>query len=181
MAGPGFDPNGAVRFDLKGGAASDAGGGRVLLLPAAALESLDIEALFSIGAELGRACGARVASKLGGDAAVRSANLELVVTHIAGELAIAGFGSVHMERWGKAMVAVVGNPAIDNEAFCASVIANAIGAASGRDMAAALLGREGSTARYFIGGQGAAARVETLVAEGKKHAEILTMLHGGSA
>ena len=42
MATP-FDPNGAVRFDLRTGAASDARGARLVLVPSEALASLGPE------------------------------------------------------------------------------------------------------------------------------------------
>src|SRR5438132_13670003 len=108
MAGTAFDPNGSVRFDLKSGAASDAKGQRLVLWPSASVESLDSSAQEKLGNDLGRACGARAAARLGGgDAGVRGAGLEHVVTHLAGELAVAGIGAVHVERWGRAMVFVV--------------------------------------------------------------------------
>src|SRR5689334_6399623 len=110
MAGPAFDPNGALRFDLTRGAASDARGARLVVMPAAALEAVERThgpAIAALGAELGKACGTRVATRLGGDGGVRNAQLEVVVSHLAGELAIAGIGAVHLERWGRAMVIVV--------------------------------------------------------------------------
>ncbi|HVH42255.1 MAG TPA: hypothetical protein VM925_07915, partial [Labilithrix sp.] len=106
MPGPAFDPTGAVRFDMKSGAASDARGGRLVLLPASALEALERTtpgALAHLGSEVGRACGRRLAASLGGESGVRASTLEAVVTHLAGELAIAGLGAVHLERWGRAM------------------------------------------------------------------------------
>src|SRR5437016_11541558 len=98
MAGPSFDPNGSVRFDLKSGAASDAKGQRLVLVPSASVESLDEDAQQKLGNDLGRACGTRAAGRLGGDNGVRGAALENVVTHLAGELAVAGIGAVHVER-----------------------------------------------------------------------------------
>jgi len=181
MAGPAFDPNGAVRFDLEKGAASDAGGARLLLLPSSALQALGTDVLGKLGRELGRACGARVATRLGGDTGVRGATIEVAASHLAGELAIAGVGAIHLERWGRAMVVVVANPSVADDAFVSEVLGGALSAASGREIAAALLSREGGTARYFLGSATTAERVRGLVAQRMGHAEILAALQGGSS
>jgi hypothetical protein len=184
MAGPAFDPNAAVRFDLHRGTASDARGARLLVLPAAALEALErthAPAVLALGAELGKACGAKVASRLGGVDGVGNAQLEIVVSHLAGELAVAGIGAVHVERWGRAMVCVVANASFANEAFAASVLGSALAAASGREVVAAPLGREGQTMRFLIGKRATADRVRTLVAQGKGFAEIVASLQAGGA
>ncbi len=204
MPGPAFDPNGAVRFDMKTGAASDTRGTRLVLVPASALEALDRTtpgALAHIGAEVGRGCGARVAARLGGDAAVRSSTLEVVVTHLAGELAIAGLGAVHLERWGKAMVIVVTNPGVNSDGFLGAVLAGAIGAATGREVAIQSLGRDGSArsaegsesssdsarqrvnerVRYFVGAQPTALKARSLLSQGKSWGEILSILQKASA
>jgi hypothetical protein len=181
MAGPTFDPNGAVRFDLKNGTAADAKGARVVLVPSAALDALDDGTLERLGGEVGRACGARLAGRLGGDAGVRSASLEAVVSHLAGELAVAGVGVVSLERWGRAMVAVVTNPSVANDAFLAAVLAGAIGAASGRDVAAAPLGRDRGAARYFIGASKTAEEVRELAGQGRAYAEIVASIQQAGA
>lgn len=182
MAGPAFDPSGAVRFDLKSGAASDAQGSRLVVLPSSALEALERtspEGVVELGNELGRVCGERVAFRLGGDAGVRAAQLEIVISHLAGELAVAGVGALHLERWGRALVCVVENPSHASDAFVSAVLAGALSAASGRDVAVAPLARNG--ARYFVGAPRAADRVRMLAAQGKGHAEILGALQGGAS
>jgi hypothetical protein len=155
------------------------------VLPAAALESVErahAPAVAALGTELGRACGARVAARLGGDGGVRGAQLEVVVSHLAGELAVAGIGAVHVERWGRAMVCVVSNPSFASDAFLSGVLGGALGAASGRDVAAAPLGKDGNALRFFIGTKATAERVRGLVGQGKGFAEIVTTLQraGGS-
>lgn len=179
MAGPAFDPNGAVRFDLNRGAASDARGARLLVIPAAAVEAVERAhgpAVAALGAEVGKACGTKVAARLGGDGGVRNAQLEVVVSHLAGELAVAGVGAVHVERWGRAMVIVVVNTSLPSDAFLAGVLGGALGAASGREVAAAPLGKDGNAMRFLIGTQATADRVRGLVAQGKGFAEIVTAL-----
>jgi hypothetical protein len=181
MAAPPFDPNGAVRFDLRTGAASDSRGARLVLVPSAALASLGPDALTKIGLAMGRGCGERVASRLGGDAGVRAATIELVISHLAGELAIAGAFAMHLERWGRAMVAVVSNPSITDDVFVGAVLAGAISAASGREIAAASLGREANPTRYFLGSPPTADHVRVLVGKGLSYAEVLASLQGGTS
>ncbi|HEY8076793.1 MAG TPA: hypothetical protein VIF62_21855 [Labilithrix sp.] len=181
MAGPGFDPNGAVRFDLKTGAASDAKGQRLLLVPSASIESLDDGAQAKLGADLGRACGARAQQRLGGESGARGASLEAVINQLAGELAIAGVGAVHLERWGRALIVVVTNPSVASDSFLGAAVAAAIGAIGGRDVLAAALGRDRGAARYFIGSAATANKVRGLVAQGRAYAEIVAALQGGAA
>jgi hypothetical protein len=179
MTGPAFDPSGAVRFDVKSGAASDARGTRLVLVPASALEALERTtpgALAHLGSEVGRGCGARVAARLGGDSSVRLATLEVVVTHLAGELAIAGLGAVHLERWGRAMVMVVANPGVNSDGFIGAVLSGALAAATGREVAIAPLGREGTTARYFVGSQQTCVKARSLVNQGKSWSDVLGVL-----
>lgn len=185
MAGPAFDPSGAVRFDMKSGAASDARGARLVLVPAAALEALDRQtpgALAHLGAEVGRGCGARVASRLGGAGGVRAATLELVVSHLAGELAIAGLGAVHFERWGRAMLIVVASPGVDSDVFIGAALSGALAVAAGREVSIAPLGREGVAARYFVGAQQTVSRARSMVSQGKSWSEVLGALqaHDGA-
>lgn len=181
MASQPFDPNGAVRFDLRSGSASDSRGARLVLVPSTALESLGADALAQIGSQIGRACGLRLAAHLGGDGGVRATELEVVITHLAGELAIAGIGAVHIERWGRAMIAVVSNPSVSDDGFVGAVLAGALSAASGRDVSAAALGRERGEARYFLGSASTADRARHLVEEGKSYAEVVAILQGGAS
>lgn len=181
MAGPAFNPTGAVKFDLKNGAAHDAGGARLLLVPSAVLDTLEDSALEQIGEALGQACGARVSARLGGDAGVRAAPLETVVTHLAGELAIAGIGAVHVERWGRAMVCVVSNPSVRKDVFLGAVIGAALSAASGTDAAAAPLGRAGGVARFFVGSPATAALAAEAAIEGRSYAEIVASFQGAKS
>lgn len=176
-----FDPTGAVRFDVKAGSASDSQGARLVLVPSDALELLGAEALTAIGLHMGRACGLRVAARLGGDGGVRSSSLEVAIAHLSGELAVAGVGALHIERWGRAMVAIVTNPSVADDAFVGGVLAGAVTAASGREVTAASLGREGNEARFFLGSAETAERAEELVASGKAYAEVVAILQGGSS
>lgn len=179
MPGPAFDPTGAVRFDLKRGAASDVRGERLVLLPASALAELERAtpgALTLLGTELGKGCGRRVAASLGGESGVRSATLESVVTHLAGELALAGVGAVELERWGRAMVVSVAGSAVSSDAFVSAVLVGALGEATGRELAVAPLGHDEAVARYFVGAQQTVARARGLLSQGKAWPDVLGLL-----
>lgn len=179
MAGPAFDPNGAVRFDLKSGAATDARGARLVVLPSAALEVLERahpDAVAALGHETGKACGAKVAARLGGDTGVRGAQLEVVVSHLAGELAVAGLGAVHLERWGRAMVLVLANPSVASERFCGAILAGALGAATGREVATTSLGKDGGGLRFFVGTRATTERVGKMIQSGTPFAQALAAL-----
>ena len=179
MASSAFDPNGAVRFDMTSGAASDARGTRLVLMPAAALEALERTtpgALAHLGSEVGKACGGRVAARLGGDKAVRGETLEVVVSNLAGELAISGLGAVHIERWGRALVLVVANPGVASDGFMNAALAGALFAATGREVAVTPIGREGTTVRYFVGAPSTVSKARGLVSQGKSWGDILTAL-----
>lgn len=179
MPGPAFDPNGAVRFDMTNGAALDSRGARFVLVPASALDALDRAtpgALAHIGSEVGRACGARILAKLGGDSEVRAATLDVVVTHLAGELAIAGLGSVSVEQWGKALVVVLTNPTVNSDGFLAGALAGAVTVAVGREVFMIPIGRDGNVARFYIGTQQTMIRCRSLVSSGKSWMDILAAL-----
>ena len=180
MATP-FDPNGAVRFDLRTGAASDARGARLVLVPSEALASLGPDAITKIGLAIGRAAGERIAARLGGEGGVRSAAPKLAITHLAGELAIAGIGAVHIERWGRAMVAIITNASINDDMFLGAVLGGALSAASGRNVAAASLGSIGPSTRYFLGSPATADHVRVLVGKGLGYAEVLASLQEGAS
>lgn len=184
MAGPAFDPNAAVRFHLETGAATDARGARLLLVPAAALDALERahpEAARALGNETGRACGAKVAARLGGDGGVRSASLETVVSHLAGELAVGGVGALHLERWGRAMVLVLANASVASDRFCGALLAGALSAATGREVATAVLGKDAGASRFFVGSRATAEKVEQLVASGNGFAQTLATIQGGAS
>jgi hypothetical protein len=59
------------------------------------------------------------------------------------------------------------------------VLAGALSAASGRDVAAAALGRERGQARYFLGSAATAERARGLVKNGHGYADVVAKLQGG--
>ena len=125
------DLTSAVRFDLRRGIVNlDQ---RAVLLSELVLANLlaaagpDASAL--AGRVLGAGMGNRIAARFGGAEAVRAGPLEGVLSALAGEVSVSGFGTVSIERWGRAMVLVVENaPRVDG-GFVASMLQGAIEAA----------------------------------------------------
>jgi hypothetical protein len=182
-----FDPSKAVTFDLAHGLVHQEGAPPGLLVPADALLALvkaagpDAVAVF--GRSLGEAMGRRVASRFAAASGVAGASVEAVVEHLGGELALAGLGSMGLERWGRAMVIVIDRSPLGGEgdALLGAALEGALGAAAGREVHTALLGRDSVRVRYLIGGAGGVDRVRTWIAEGVSWGEALVRLHGPPA
>jgi len=105
--------------------------------------------------------------------------VEVVVEHLGGELALAGLGSLALERWGRAAVLVVDQSPLGagGDAVLEGVLAGAIAAAAGRPALALLLGREGSRARFLLGSDAGVTRVRAWLAGGVPWGEALVRLH----
>jgi hypothetical protein len=198
MAEPRFDPSKAVKFDLQHGLVHRDGAPPIVLVPLGGLLALCAAAGNEAGHVFGRAVGAamggRVASRLqvaAGEAsaaseggapagAVRTATLDAVVEHLGGELALGGFGSLSIERWGRALVLVVDHAPLGGagDVLLEAILEGAIAAASGRTVRAGLLGREQERARFFVGSNAAIEQVWTWIADGTSWAEALVKLQG---
>jgi hypothetical protein len=85
-----------------------------------------------------------------------------------------------MERWGRAMVLVVGSPAIASDGFLGAALAGAIAVAAGRDVAITSLGRETDIARYLICQQSTAVKAKSLVSQGKSWGDVLAIQQKGA-
>lgn len=183
-----FDPSKAVTFDLAHGLLSLEGAPARLLVPAEALGALAAaagpEAAAAFGQVMGEAMGRRVQARL---AEVGAAPVEVVVDHLGGELALAGLGSLALERWGRALVLVVDRSPLgaSGDALLEAVVAAAIEGCAGRAVQAVRLGREGARARFFVGGEAGAAKVRAWLDEGVAWGDAIVRLHapadGGAA
>lgn len=142
------------------------------------------------GRQLGRAIGAgaigrvaaRLASRTAGGFArdqVRSAPLEQVVELLGGELAVLGLGSLHVERWGRAMLFVLEPCAIDErgDALLAGMLEGALTSVAGREVCALVVDRTSQLARVLVGSVGAMAKAEALHKRGAFFTEIVAALH----
>lgn len=180
-----FDPSRAVRLDFPRGAALASNDERLVLVPAAALIELTLEApselRVTLGKAVGASLGARVAKRLGGSDGTTRATLEAFLNDLAAEVAAAGLGTLGLERWGKALVATVGNAAVDDDAFLAGMVGTALATATGKDTHAVHIGSADGKARLLIASRGTAERVRGYVAAGESFGSILEKLHGGAA
>ena len=110
MADSSFDAARAVRFDLPSGSVRAAGDARVALVPVEALAAVGKSgAADEVAGIVGSAIGKRVAARLGNS---NGATIEAFATALGGELAVAGYGSLSLERWGRALVLVVEHAAL---------------------------------------------------------------------
>ena len=192
---------GPVEFDLSRGrverrASSEAKGAhdeQVVLIPIAALVGLEKAAgheptkqfVRSIGVSFGR----RAAARLGSADGVAGASLEAFVSTLASEIAVAGWGALHLERWGKAMVLVVEHgPALPLGLF-AALIEGAVEAAAAREVHGVGLGSEQSAegvVRVLVASAKSAEHARRWMLEGASEADVLRRLHeetkkGGAA
>jgi hypothetical protein len=183
MSEAGFDPTHAVAFDLARGLVHVDGAPGYAVVPGDALAALwssapeAARAAFasSVGHEIGR----RAALRLGGAQAVRAASAETVLEHVGGEIALAGLGAMSFERWGQALVIVlVGSPLGEHgDGLLEHVFGAAIATATGAAVRAASLGREGSTSRFLLSGEGGVAKAREILARGASWREAVALLH----
>jgi hypothetical protein len=183
MATAPFDASKAVTFDLALGEIRLEHAARRMLVAADAIvklcEAAGAEAVTSFGHALGESIGQRVARGIGGS--VRDASLEAVVEHLSGEWALAGLGSLGIERWGRALVVVVdhGPGGADGDRLVEPTLASAMSRAAGTELRSVLLARDGARARFLVTGALGAEKVRTWIGSGVSWAEALVRLHPG--
>ncbi len=144
MAEPSFDPGAFFTFDLRGGQVATRAGRRVLVLSdtvlaplvAAAVANGDLTAV----RRLGRHIGEEVRASLGGSA--DEIPVDVVLGHLGGILALFGWGKVHLDRWGDALVARIEHgPSIDTEQLAlAALLGGLFSSVTARDVACVPVG-----------------------------------------
>jgi hypothetical protein len=176
----GFDPTHAVRFELPRGQVIAGDGERSVVLSCSVLDDLVLvagtEAAGVVGRALGASIGRRIAARMGGARGVRIASLDEVVTEVAGELAVAGFGVASIERWGRALVVAVDRPAVRDLPFLASIVEGMLEGATDATVKCASLGRDGTMVRVLVASEDAAARAVALLDRGIPWGEVLVHL-----
>ena len=182
MTAPLFDPKHAVQFDVpRGQVRTRRDDERVLLVPTAALDELvrsaPPAAVEALGRALGAAIGRRVATNLRDP---QNASVEMFVSHLAGEAAVAGVGVLGIERWGRALVIVVEDSPLKGELLVA-MVASALEVASSRRAHCTLLARDDRSARMFVGNEQAVERVRGWLASGMAWGDAVVKLHGGAS
>jgi hypothetical protein len=182
---------GPVDFDLSRGrvdrrAGADETGAhdeQVVLVPISALSGLEKAAGHEVTRQFARSIGVsfgrRVATKLGSAEAVEKASLETFVSALAAEIAVSGWGVLHLERWGRAMVLVVDHSVGLPAAAFAALLEGAVEAAAAREVHAVALtqGSAGSAARVLIASEKSAEHARRWLIEGASEAEVIRRLH----
>jgi hypothetical protein len=183
MTNPPFDASKAVTFDLSRGQIQKGSDAR-MLVSADALVALcraaGADAAASFARTTGQSIGAAIASRFedaGGN--VSGAEIDAVVEHLSGELAVAGFGRLSVERWGQALVLVVdhGPSGEMGDELLGALLGAAIAGASKLELECVRLAREGDRARFFIAGRKGAEKVRTWLRSGVSWGEALVRLH----
>lgn len=179
MTAPPFDPTHAVRFDLpRGSVRAGADGDRLLLVPTSALDDLVLsappEAVESFARATGSVIGRRAAARMSDP---QSAPIDVFVTQLAGEAALAGVGALTVERWGRALVVVVEHSPLAGS-LLVPLVAAALDAAAGRRVWCTLLSRDEHAARVLVGGEAGVGRVRDWIASGVAWGEAIARLHG---
>jgi hypothetical protein len=184
MSNPPFDVSKAVTFDLSRGQIQKEGAEPRLLVSASALVALcsaaGPDAATAFARATGQSIGAAVATRFdraGGDAG--RAAIDAVVEHLSGELAVAGFGRLSVERWGQALVLVVdyGPSSEQGDELLRALLGAAVAGAAKLDLECVRLAREGDRARFFIAGRRGAEKVRQWLGSGVSWGEALVRLH----
>ncbi len=183
MSEAGFDPTHAVAFDLARGLVHVDGAPGYAVVPGDALSALWASApeaaRTAFASAVGHEIGRRTALRMGGAQAVRASAAETVLEHVGGEIALAGLGATSFERWGHALVFVLAGSPLGGGAdgLLETILATAIGTATGAPVRAACLGREGVTARFLLSGEAGVSRVREMIARGAGWREAVVALH----
>jgi hypothetical protein len=175
-----------LRFDLATGQVKTAAGERLLLIPLSTLDDLaksaGVPTASRVARGLGVSLGRRAAAKLGSIDGVRGASLETFVSELAFEVALSGWGSLTLERWGKAMVLALDHAPVAERGVVAALVEGAIEAAAGREVHGAALAGNGETAvRVLLASETTAEKARVWSAEGVAASEVIARLHGQGA
>jgi hypothetical protein len=187
MANPPFDASRAVTFDLSRGQIQKESESRLLVSANALLalcQAAGTDATTRFAHTAGQAIGEAIAQRFeraGTDA--KGAAIEAVVEHLGGELAVAGFGTLSLERWGRALVFVVdrGPGSSEGDRLLAPLLASAVSRATTVEARCVRLDRDGDRARFLITGPKGADKVRDLLLSGVSWGEALVRLHPGAA
>jgi len=182
MASPPFDASQAVTFDLSRGEIRKGDEERRVLVTARAVSMLcqaaGDDATAAFGQSLGESIGAAIASRFersGGDA--RGASIDSIVEHVAGELAVAGLGTVSVERWGRALVLVVDYASAESDKVLGPLLGAMVSRAAKVQARCVRLSREGDRARFLVTGEVGAGKVRDWLSAGVPWGEALVRLH----
>lgn len=182
--------DGTLSFDLAEGLVRLGGEARVLL-PASVLLSI-------VGAATGdarRAFGRALGESIGHVATIRmkeedfaaplalvDASPEAALSELAAAWALAGLGSLGMERWGRALVMSIDNSPLGREGdeLLEVVLEGALESATERRVHVLRVDRNRIKSRFFVGNANAVAKVRALLEQNTPWADALSTLHTSS-
>lgn len=184
-----FDSRGAIRLDRTVGHLRVGDSAPRVMVPAEALVALCTgageELTVAFGEAIGDALGRRIHERFEATGGVVAASFGLVVEHLAGEVALCGFGALSIERWGKALALVIDRAPVAAEAIgdvlLCGLLSAALRSATGAAASVVPVTREGSRTRFLVLGEGAVDGVLRELESGTPWGVILTDLNGGSA
>ncbi len=181
MTPPLFDPAHALRVDLDRGQLTLAGSGDQFLVPSSWLAewvgASSTDTVRSFGARLGTELGRRLQDRLGDS--LQSVTVETLVDHLGGELALLGFGSLVLERWGRALVLTLRGAGAHAslEQLSSSLLEATLQRAFSRDTAVVNLGRTQGELRMVVVAPDVRETVCAWVEQSVPFADVLVRLH----
>ncbi len=185
MANPPFDASKAVTFDLSRGQIQKDDEPRLLISAGALLRS-DLPSGCVRQNLVARAVAS--AGLWGIDAGEDPAVRESIAAHVAelaapcGSVAIAGFGTLSAERWGRALVLVVdrGTGGAEGDRLLGVLLGSAVSKATKVEARCVQLARDGDRVRFLVCGPRGADKVREWLAAGVSWGEALVRLHPSS-
>lgn len=180
-----------LRFDLARGRIHNREGDNFVLLPISVMSelcrSLPEDSLVSLGYAVGTEIGRRLSQRVNGSSSLSVGD---IVTEIGIELATAGFGTLGVEIWGKALVFTLeaspltfgGSNGIDRaDPLIGAVLSGILMRAFSRDGNVVAIGRTAGIARFVACSLGTSERVEQWLNEDLTATEVLARLNQGGA
>jgi hypothetical protein len=183
MANPPFDASKAVTFDLARGQIQKEEEPRVLVSANAVLalcQAAGTDATAAFARTAGDSIGDAIARRFDrAGANAKGASIEAIVEHLSGELAIAGFGALSIERWGRALVLVIDRAlgGSEGDRLLAPLLASAVSKAAKVEARCVRLSRDGDRARFLVTGPKGAEKVRDWLLAGLSWGEALVRLH----
>ena len=175
-----FDAGSFYEFDLASGSVKDRSGARVVVVTEAMLAPL-VQAAAASGdltavRELGSTLGAQIEKSLGD---VSGASPAAVFEAAAGHLAVFGWGSLQVERWGDAVcLALKGAPENDEYGLTLSALLGGVmSSLSGQDVACVPVADK----RYLLVAAEIAEEVWGWAQEAESVADVVARLSPGGA
>ena len=179
--------DGTLSFDLAEGLIR-LGGEAQVLLPVSLLQTMlgaatdDTRRAFAkaLGESIGHVATIRMNEEdFAAPLALIDASPEAALSELAAAWALAGLGSLGMERWGQAIVMTIDNSPLgrEGEDVLEFVLEGMLARATSRSVRALRIERTRTRQRYFIGNANAVLRLRELLLRNAPWADALASLH----